>query len=146
MIFKLKHNQVGDTIVEVLIAVAIVGSVMAGAFAISSRSLKQIRQSQERTEAQKIASSYVEKLNKFYKFHDSSMTTTPFCTIDTPSPNGSIVSPVDTQCNSGADNRYRTKITRIAAASKVFEVSVSWDGLSGNTENVTFSYRVKEPI
>lgn len=55
-------NQRGDTIVEVLIAIAIVGAVLTIAYSIMNRNLQTMRDNQERTEASKIAQEQVETL------------------------------------------------------------------------------------
>jgi len=55
-----KQNQAGDTIVEVLIALSVIGLVLAGAYATSSKSLEIVRQAQERTEASKIVENQLE--------------------------------------------------------------------------------------
>lgn len=55
-------KQTGDTIVEAMVAVSVVGLVIASSFAIATRSLKSARQSQERGEALKIAESQVESV------------------------------------------------------------------------------------
>lgn len=60
MMYRLK--QTGDTIVEVLIAVVVVSVILVGAYTISNVSMRQIRISQERGEAQKIASGQLEQI------------------------------------------------------------------------------------
>lgn len=142
-----KLNNLGDTIIEVLISVSIVGLVLTGAFNISNQSLKQIQQSQERTEAQKIAASYIESLNKFVKTNPSILTSAPadFCISY---PTYAIIQPVTaSDCNNDPNGRYHTVIKRSTNPSTphVFIVNVEWDGLSGRKENVVFSYRVKDP-
>lgn len=57
-----KLNDVGDTIVEVLIATAIVSLILGGAYATSTRSLKTTRQAEERVEALKYTESQLERL------------------------------------------------------------------------------------
>lgn len=59
-----KLNQAGDTIVEVLLAVVVVGLAIALGYGVASRSLKANRQAQERTEALKQVESQVERLKK----------------------------------------------------------------------------------
>lgn len=54
--------QGGDTIVEVLISIAILGTVLAGAYVTSNRSLLAERTAQEHTEALTLAESQVESL------------------------------------------------------------------------------------
>lgn len=58
----IRLNIVGDTIVEVLIATAIVSLILSGAYATSTRSLKTTRQAEERVEALKYTESQVERL------------------------------------------------------------------------------------
>lgn len=53
-------NQSGDTIVEVLIAVVVVASVLAGAFTVSQKSSLAVRQSQERGEMLQLLQGQVE--------------------------------------------------------------------------------------
>lgn len=55
-------NSIGDTLIEVLIATAIVSSILGGAYVTSNRSLRTTRQAEERVEALKYAESQVEKL------------------------------------------------------------------------------------
>lgn len=56
------RRQRGDTIVEVMIAAAIIGLVIAISYATSSRALRAGRQAQERTEAYKYVESQLEQL------------------------------------------------------------------------------------
>lgn len=56
----LKLNQVGDTIVEVLIGLAVLGAIVGAGYSIATRSLNGVRVSQERSEATKIAESQIE--------------------------------------------------------------------------------------
>jgi prepilin-type N-terminal cleavage/methylation domain-containing protein len=61
MKFRLKQsNQRGDTIVEVLIALAIISSVLAGAFLVVQRSAYAVRDGQERGEMLQILQGQVE--------------------------------------------------------------------------------------
>lgn len=56
------HNQRGDTIVEVLIALTVLTLILVGAFATASRSQNMNRASQERGEAMKVIESQIESL------------------------------------------------------------------------------------
>lgn len=58
----LRQKQTGDTIVEVLIAMAVIASMMAGAFVSTRRSSSGMRQSQERVEGLKVAEEQIERL------------------------------------------------------------------------------------
>jgi type II secretory pathway pseudopilin PulG len=57
-----KIDQAGDTIVEVLLAMVVVSSVLAGAYASATKSLNSNRQAQERTVAAKVVESQLEQL------------------------------------------------------------------------------------
>ena len=58
----LKFSQVGDTIVEVLVAIAVLSVVLAGAYVTSNRSLNAELNAQEHTQALTIAQGQVEDL------------------------------------------------------------------------------------
>jgi type II secretory pathway pseudopilin PulG len=57
----------GDTIIEVMICMAVAGAAISAAYSISSRSLNRVRQSQERTESLKLAEQQLERLKKVAK-------------------------------------------------------------------------------
>ncbi len=56
------HKQTGDTIVEVVIAIAVIAVVLTGAFVLTSRNLTSVRDSQEHSEALALLQSQVEQL------------------------------------------------------------------------------------
>lgn len=58
----IKHPERGDTIVEVLITIAIVSMVLGGAYVTTNRSLLATRSAQERSIALKLAESQMERL------------------------------------------------------------------------------------
>lgn len=55
-------NSCGETIVEVLISLAVLALVLAGAFAVVNQSTRGVRQAQEHSEALKIAENQLEYL------------------------------------------------------------------------------------
>lgn len=57
-------TQTGDTIVEVMICLSILGAAMAASYGIASRSLAQMQAAQERTEALNIAQEQIERLKQ----------------------------------------------------------------------------------
>jgi prepilin-type N-terminal cleavage/methylation domain-containing protein len=57
-----KFIQKGDTMIEVMIALAIIGSVIAMSYATASRALRVGQEAQERTEAVKLVESQIETL------------------------------------------------------------------------------------
>lgn len=135
-------NQKGDTIVEVLISVAIVGLMLTGAFAISNASYRQIRMAQERSEAQRIAQSAVELLDTgtAAKKLTEGPSPAPFCILP------DLTTPVAaaTECNDQG-GLYDVSIKRAGDAGGsryTFVVTVTWDGLSGRQEQLSVDYRV----
>lgn len=57
-------RQAGDTIVEVLICMAIVSAGLSAAYAISRNSLSRVREAQEHGEALKLAEQQIERLKQ----------------------------------------------------------------------------------
>ncbi len=56
------RTTTGDTIIEVLLAMAVAVSVLAGAYVLANQAMRLGRQAQERTEANKIAQGQIEAL------------------------------------------------------------------------------------
>ncbi len=61
----LRSNHKGDTIVEVLIVVAVLSFILVGAYALSNRSSQGTRQAQERSEGYKYTETQMELLKTF---------------------------------------------------------------------------------
>src|SRR4051812_37199404 len=59
---SLKSDQRGDTIVEVLIAMAIISSVLAGAFFFTKPSTQNIRDTEEHSQALQLLQGQVEQI------------------------------------------------------------------------------------
>jgi Tfp pilus assembly protein PilV len=150
---RVEYNQVGDTIVEVMLAVTIVGMVIAASYSIASRALNAGRYAQEQTEALKLAETQVEKLKfKASQFregdtvagtiYDSSVSGREFCIDDTASLNKVLKSDVSYagQCASG----LYTSLVSYDPTSGVdlYKVTVSWDGPDGQPAVVQVSYRL----
>lgn len=134
-ITKLSIGQGGDTIVEVLLAIAIASSVLGIAFATSSRNLRATRDVQEHAEATRLIQGQIEALRHTYYANPSSIpdTTNPFCM------NGSTVVPG--ACTSGL---YTHTIKRHAAGSGKFYLTANWDSLITPTAKgeVTMVYKL----
>lgn len=133
------RNQRGDTIVEVLIAAAIAGLILVGAFSIANASFKQIRASQERGEAQRYAQSQVEQLDA------ALATATPVAANFCIKSDGTPIVDTSVECKRGIDDRYSLSITHPAGTpATTYQVTVQWDGVTGITENLTLDYRIGE--
>lgn len=59
-----KMGVAGDTIVEVMLALSVLGAVIVGGYSIATRSLNGVRVSQERSEALKIAEAQIEAVRQ----------------------------------------------------------------------------------
>jgi type II secretory pathway pseudopilin PulG len=151
--------QRGDTIIEVLLAMAVLGMVLGTSFGIVNRSLATGRDAQERSEASKLAESQLEKLktassdpdNGFFNIAENSI----YCitdALDVFYNTGTFQDDVDLdnyadECKSGPDGRYRLSIIR---SGNVFTVRARWNSIQGDQLNEakmtyrTYSYSSRE--
>jgi type II secretory pathway pseudopilin PulG len=155
---RIRANQTGDTIVEVLISIAVVSAVLGSAYAIVSRTVNNSQQVKEHSQALKVAEAQLERLrsapNRARAF-DASLANA-FCMPSdltaTPPVNPGIsltatsmstnVGNYDPSCKFADDqvnDRFLVAITRI---SDVFKVYVTWDGATGGQDSVSLSYKV----
>ena len=139
MSMSLKLKQRGDTIVEVLIATAVVSLVLTGAMAVSNNSLKQIRAAQERSEAQAYAQSTVELLDG-YTGQQQPLQQTPFCLNII---SGAIIKSLENNLNCIFSDRYKQLVT-YDQNKKSYTVTITWDGITGNQETLTLAYRTEK--
>ena len=137
MSMSLKLKQRGDTIVEVLIATAVVSLVLTGAMAVSNNSLKQIRAAQERSEAQAYAQSTVELLDGYTGAKGIALNDRCLY-IDNTAGSISAASKTDTKCKF---SEYKQVITYVAGS---YVITVTWDGITGNQETLTLAYRTEK--
>ncbi len=128
-------NSRGDTIIEVLLALAVVGAVLGGAYASANRSLNTTRSSQERGESLKVVEDQVEKLKVAIEKGKSPGGT--FCIDDSLNP-VSLPAPA---CNKRPVNgvEYRLSVQR---SGDTYTVTSQWDSLRGGTEQTNIIYRV----
>lgn len=147
---RIKRRQRGDTLVEVLICIGVVGAVLAGAFVVTNRSQLGVRDSQERAEAAKVVEGQLEllrsnaKLQKGTVFHPK--TTGAFCmdrTTALPIQSQAVDRPnakcsVDSLGNESTEaNAYSVTITHqetnsgTSNAGQLFKIQVSWNSVTG---------------
>lgn len=152
-----KFNQHGDTIVEVLIAVAIVSTVIVGAFTIANKSALQIRAAQERSEALKIGSSAIETIRSKPTQANALDPGYPYC-VDLQTKalvgGGNTIPPVNTDkdsnynttggCTPASGNvTYIVFITQSTTIPGSFTIHVRWDRVGGGQrQDITFNYRL----
>lgn len=136
------RSQNGDTIVEVLIAMAVISAVLGTSYAIVNRNTKSYQQVNEHSEALKLSERQLEKLRQIAVGTDASKKAavfsgaTPFCIDDVLHVNAS------TPCTDGVDNRYTIQVLRTGADQ--FESIVTWTGVTGGTDRVSLSYRIEQ--
>ncbi|MCA9327209.1 prepilin-type N-terminal cleavage/methylation domain-containing protein [Candidatus Saccharibacteria bacterium] len=129
-------SQRGDTIVEVLIATAIVSLILASAYALTNKNVLSIQAAQEQQYAQKLAEQQIELLRSA-----SPAPNVAGC-FDTSSGNlGMYASPTtNTACKVTSGNlNYDIAVTPTGLQ---YAVQVSWDALGGNRAKVTLYYRI----
>lgn len=147
--------QAGDTIVEVLLAIVVVSSVLAGAYASANRSLRGGRQAQERAEALKMVESQIEQLKAASASNNAVFSTQYYCFDSSGAlktlnalPNSdpdvddfSVVYPG--ACRYGTiPGNYNLSIVP-DAASRVFTVRARWDNVQGTgRDEVKIFYRI----
>lgn len=141
-----RTHQRGDTIVEVLIAMAITSLVLGMAYSTSSRALQVGRQAQERTEALKLAEGQIEQLK--YMANDASngvfdTTNAQFCILN--NQKYPIVNynqfPYRTECY--RSSLYNVGIQYSATNDDTFTVRTIWDRLGGGGQDeVVIKYRM----
>lgn len=131
MLLRLRDSR-GDTIVEVLIAIAIVSLTLAGAYTSVNRSANVTRGAQERGEALKWAETQLEQI----RATNGTINQTTFCY--TPGLTLTGVVP----CRTGSGVAYRATIRQSAPGSGNFRVIVQWDSLNtgSTTNNVELDY------
>ncbi|MDQ3123610.1 MAG: prepilin-type N-terminal cleavage/methylation domain-containing protein [bacterium] len=148
------RNQSGDTIVEVLIAVAIISMVLAVAYATMNRNIQTMRDNQERSEAAKLAQGQVEALKQAWGTTTGRQSINlringPFCIS-----NGSAVfSGTNTVLSSITADRFNNYVTEcrsgfyrfgIRHSAGVFTVYSRWDQLGRNTRGeIVIAYRLE---
>ena len=146
-----KLNQRGDTIVEVLLAVGIVGLIIAGAYVTANRSTNAERDAQEHSQALTLAQTQIESL------HAQSSSNLPSLNgcydnlnfINQPcyvSPSGQVYT------SQPATSYYYTVTLNIVGSASIgsgytattvntYEAVVTWPSLTGGTASVQLYYR-----
>lgn len=129
---RISLGQRGDTIVEVLIAVAIVSLVLTAAYALTNRNLQRIQAVQEQSYAQRLVEQQVEYL----RASDSA---------NRPSSSGQCYTDAH-NLGSGAGctvtSGGASYIRSISTADGTYTITVTWQTLGGGNATVTAYYRV----
>jgi prepilin-type N-terminal cleavage/methylation domain-containing protein len=135
---RLRRNQQGDTLVEVLIAIAIVSLILTTAYAISNKNTLAIQSNQERIQAQHLVEAQIEALRA-----QDGLVTSGDCF----GTNGTEVAGASVSCTSaseqGSGATYTVSIQGPVA--NIYTVKASWSDLTSNKTNganVTMYYRL----
>lgn len=148
-----KSNQKGDTIIEVLLAIAVVGSVLGIAYSTMHRNLLTLRSNQERTEATRLGQGQVEQLRTYWDTDRVEVTdqgTAGFCVSSGGAhalSNGSPTANIDDDDLEGysaecMNSYYRIAVRRDTVDDKKYRVFVRWDRLGGGRNEVMMVYRL----
>lgn len=141
-------RQRGDTIVEVLIAVAVVSMVVASAYAITNRNLANTRQAQEHSEASKLGQAQIEQLRVYAT--QATQSEPPFSFVGQAyciSSSGSLSATFSRPAASSPDTDYNADCRGLGSSGyrvyifesgQVFEVNVTWSGSRGQQQVQTY--------
>ena len=149
---KLKTlGQRGDTIVEVLISIAVISLILGGAYVATNKSLLGTRAAQERGDALKLVESQVESIKSIAAGNNAdsvfgSGTPANFCVIN----NTTVVAATNAGCKvdaSGAattgEPAYNISISRTGG--NTFTVTNTWAAIENKgNDRVTMTYRIYE--
>lgn len=150
-----KLNAKGDTLIEVLVCLAILGFVMTLAYSIVSRAQQTIRNSQERVEALKIAEGQLEQLKSLFKGNPNPDALFPngnpdLICVDQGSSGPVIVGfsgqmsssyASDNDINSDAENTYPNECKNLPDPNGLYRVSITRP--AGNNTDGLYIVRVR---
>ena len=136
------NSERGDTIIEVMIVLAVLGLAIGISYATANRSLLNARQAQENTQATELVQSQAESLRSLVSNTsgpDDIYRAAAFC-IDTA---GHVST---TACQLGEASRYKVTINWGGAPDDKFTIQASWpNALGQGTDTVTLVYRLHPP-
>ena len=147
---RLRLNNRGDTIVEVMVVLAVLGLAIGICYATANRSLQNARQAQENSEASQLLIQQIEYLRTMSGIFAS---TNPFCIynaslyplINSPPKPLSDYSVYPPQC---INSFYHVAVQYEGASptsTDTFQLSAYWDDVSGQGQDtVTMFYRVHQ--
>lgn len=147
-------GQGGDTIVEVMIVLAVLGLALGVSYATANRSLLNTRQAQENSQAAELVQAQIEALRSLScstgdpscKPDTTLFTATPYC-IDTGTNPYKAVSPSSAACTKNGLYNLSVAYANNATNPDTFTVTAQWpDVLGQGTDTVTTVYRIHSTV
>ncbi len=157
---RLRQNMAGDTIIEVMIVLAVLGLAISISYATANRSLLNTRQAQENSEATKVLQTQIEQLRILAANGPNDPASTalnpfthgsPFCVTGGASP--VLTDETDALCTSNS-GRYTVKIYYCPGsgdlecagselqADGTFLITAKWDNVRGiGKDSINYVYR-----
>lgn len=149
----LSRNQRGDTIVEVLIALAIISSVLAGAFFVTNRSAQNVRDTEEHAQALQLLQGQIELVRATATSGASDSDVPDYFCYDKDNNLVAAAAATDfkSECfvylgGASSGTAYKFVIAKTKPANSdtsLFVATVRWDGLRGQTNNEQLMYKVQ---
>lgn len=141
-------SKKGDTIVEVMIAIVILGAVLGAAFAIANKSQQNAQANHERYQAQLLANQQAELFRQSYAAYINSGTRAGYASA---LGNGVFCFTLAAaQTNACTNGIYTLAIQKVPDANAgtasasipelTYNINVSWDGLNGKRQNLDLVY------
>jgi type II secretory pathway pseudopilin PulG len=141
-------NYRGDTIVEVIVVLAVLGMAISISYATASRSLLDARQAQEASQAAELIQSQLETLRTLSEAGNPQniYQAGPYCIVSSTIYVWS--SPTDatgTPCKD-ISNLYTLSVKGPSAPGGTFTIVASWDDVQGQgTDTSTLTYKLYQP-
>lgn len=147
---RLQRNQRGDTIVEVLISIAVISMILGGAYVTTNNSLRAERGAQERTDAAKLVESQIEALKNLADSGNTAIfNTSGFCITGGNTISTSVTTNNTCKFNAtGSNNNTNQPVYYISITRNVntFTITNTWDSIEsgGGKDTVQMVYKVYE--
>lgn len=150
LIRRLADRERGDTIIEVLIVIAIITLVLGGAYTTTNRSLQATRAAQERGNALKLAETQIEQIKGLAGTNPTALfggtAPSPFCISKA---TGLPVTASNAACTVGLSGDPTTTAPAftisVTRTGNYFELTETWTDVSGRTtDSLQLRYRVYE--
>lgn len=135
----LKLKSRGDTIVEVLLSIAVLSLVLTISYGLANTSAQTNIQARERSEAQKLTEQQLELL-RGYVSPDQPWEPTFVCFQEA---DGAVTTNL-ADCSAGTDGRYQSIITTEGDENTgvVYIVTTTWNNVKGGTDEQKLSYKI----